>query len=270
MEYNTEKQQREGIMEREMLQIAAQLYTVRAYTKTEKDIAQTLKKIKEIGYDCVQVSAFGPYRPEFLRDALAENGLSVCVTHTPFARITEDTEKVIAEHLLIGCPYVGLGSAQLRTEEEVRAFLAKILPAAKKIRDAGLRFLYHNHFMEFCRLENGVTPMQMLFDGAPADLFGLIPDLYWLQYAGVDPVHFLRENAGRVGVVHLKDMCVTQDGGHRFAEIYAGNMNYDEVGRALLETGMRYAAVEQDDCYGEDPFVCLGRSRANLRARWNV
>ena len=33
--------------------IAAQLYTLRDHTKTPKDIAQTLKKVKALGYDAV-------------------------------------------------------------------------------------------------------------------------------------------------------------------------------------------------------------------------
>ena len=40
-------------------QIAAQLYTVRDFTKTPADIAQTLKKVKQLGYDAVQCSALG-------------------------------------------------------------------------------------------------------------------------------------------------------------------------------------------------------------------
>ena len=78
------------------------------------------------------------------------------------------------------------------------------------------------------------------------------------------------ENADRIGVVHLKDMIVTADGAQRFAEIYEGNMNYDGIGRALGEIGVRYAAVEQDDCYGKDPFACLERSRGNIRKHWEV
>ena len=257
-------------MAKQTVHIAAQLYTVRAFTQTEEGIAATLKRVKEIGYNCVQISAFGPCGAEFLRGELDKNGLTVCATHTPYERIVKDTEKVIREHKIIGCPYVGLGYCVLKTPEQVRAFLADILPAAEKIRDAGLKFLYHNHQFEFCRTENGASPMQMLLAETPADTFGLLPDLYWLQSAGVEPVRFLRENAQRIGVVHLKDMLVTAEGTQRFAEIYEGNMNYDGIGQVLREIGVRYAAVEQDDCYGKDPFACLERSRGNLRKHWGI
>ena len=38
-------------------QIAAQMFTVRAFTKTAADFAASLKKIADIGYPAVQLSA---------------------------------------------------------------------------------------------------------------------------------------------------------------------------------------------------------------------
>lgn len=256
------------------IQIAAQLYTVRAYTQTEESIASTLKKIKKIGYDCVQISAFGPCRTEFLRDQLQENELEVCATHTAYERIVEDTDNVIREHKLLNIPYVGLGGRKTVTIAETENFLKEILPAARKIRDAGLQFIYHNHHREFIRLENGQTVMQYLLEHTSAEEFGLLPDLYWLQFAGVNPALFLKEHADRISVVHLKDLCIAEGNSgteeQRYAEIFEGNMDYDGLQKVLTQTGVRYAAVEQDDCYGKDPFECLLRSRDNLRKHWGI
>ena len=41
-------------------QVAAQLYTVRDFAKTPPEIATTLKKIRAIGYESVQISGLGP------------------------------------------------------------------------------------------------------------------------------------------------------------------------------------------------------------------
>ena len=54
-------------MAKQTLQIAAQLFTVRAFTRAEEGIAASLRRVKESGYDCVQISAFGPCSAEFLR-----------------------------------------------------------------------------------------------------------------------------------------------------------------------------------------------------------
>lgn len=250
------------------LQIAAQLFTVRAFTQDEKGIAATLAKVKSIGYDCVQVSAFGPCRPEFLRDELEQNGLIACATHTPYERIIGDTDAVIAEHTILGIRNIGLGWRCYKTKAEAEQFLADILPAARKIRDAGLQFVYHNHQWEFLRMENGQTVMDYYLENTSPSEFGLLPDMYWLQFAGISPQKFLRENADRISVIHLKDMRIAaEDGTPRFAPVFEGNMDYVSICEAASAVGVRVAAVEQDDCYGEDPFEALRRSREHIRER---
>ena len=55
--------------------IGAQMYTVREFTKTPADIAQSVKKLKAIGYDAVQASALGPIEPAELRAVVGRNEL---------------------------------------------------------------------------------------------------------------------------------------------------------------------------------------------------
>ena len=43
----------------EKLYLGAQLYTVRAKTKTKEDFLETVKKLSEIGYKYMQVSGVG-------------------------------------------------------------------------------------------------------------------------------------------------------------------------------------------------------------------
>ena len=50
------------------MKLAAQLYTIHDYTKNEADIERSLNKIKEIGYNAIQISAFGEYRTPWLAD----------------------------------------------------------------------------------------------------------------------------------------------------------------------------------------------------------
>ena len=80
------------------MKLAAQLFTIRDFTKNETDIYASLKKVKRIGYNAIQISAFGPYRTEWMADVLREIGLEVCVTHMPLQRILQDTDALIAEH----------------------------------------------------------------------------------------------------------------------------------------------------------------------------
>jgi len=43
--------------------VAARLYTARDFTKTPAEIATTLKKVKKLGYNAVQLSTFGLIEP---------------------------------------------------------------------------------------------------------------------------------------------------------------------------------------------------------------
>ena len=59
-------------------------------------------------------------------------------------------------------------------------------------------------------------------------------------------------------------MCVTPERQQRFAEVGEGNLNWPAILAEAERGGVEYLLVEQDDCYGRDPFECLATSRRNL------
>ena len=52
------------------MHIGAQFYTLRDHCKTLEDFSESLRKVKEIGYDYVQISGVCPYEPEWLAEQL--------------------------------------------------------------------------------------------------------------------------------------------------------------------------------------------------------
>ena len=54
------------------MKLGAQFYSIRDLTKTPADLRSTFGKIKDIGYEVVQMSAIGPIAPEELRDISLE------------------------------------------------------------------------------------------------------------------------------------------------------------------------------------------------------
>lgn len=251
------------------MKIAAQLYTTRDYQKDIDGFRYTIKRLSEIGYKSVQLSTIGDINPAEAKKILDMYDMEVCATHYPPARIINDTQRVIEEHKLYNCGYVGLGQRIMTSVEEADAFLQEIIPAAQLIYDSGLKFVYHNHHHEFFRIDKHTTVMDYILEKTSPSIFGLLPDLYWLQSAGIDPKLFIRTNKERIDVVHFKDMVVTAQKSITFGEIFEGNMDYEGIYNTCVDCGVKYAAIEQDRCEG-NPFDSLAISFNNLKARGMV
>jgi len=246
--------------------IGAQLYTVRAFTQDAAALDGTLGKIAAIGYKHAQLSGAGPIEPKKVRALFDKHGIEIVVTHTNQERIRSDTDAVIEEHRIYGARYIGLGSMpdQYRGGlAGVQNFVRDYLPAARKIKRAGMALTYHNHAFEFEKIE-GRHRMDYILEGFAPDELQILPDVYWLQFAGCDPAKWLRDNAGRYDLLHYKDM-LPQDFHVLMAEVMEGNLNWGAIFEAAKTGGAKYAFVEQDDCYGKDPFECLAISYKNLK-----
>ncbi len=246
--------------------IGAQLYTLRNYCKTTADLENTVKRVADMGYTSVQLSGVCDYDPEWMRELLKDCGLVAPLTHFNYKKIVDETEAAISFHRTFGARYIGLGSipnfkksgCDLKIYEQ---FLSEALPAAKKIAAAGMKFMYHNHNMEFMRLPDGKILLDDLCERTSPDELGVTLDCYWVQAGGADPVQWLRKLRGRVDCIHFKDMCWSPtDLAPRMAPVGRGNMNYEAIVQAAEDAEVEYAFVEQDHCYDDDPFDCMKQS----------
>lgn len=249
--------------------LGAQLYSLRRLTQTEGGVREVFRRVKEIGYDAVQVSAFGRDIPAELIAALStQYDLPVTVTHTPPDRILGETDKVIEEHKLFGCMQIGLGwvGTEYRgCKANVQKLIDTFAPAVAKIQAAGLTFAYHNHDFEFDPLEEGGTFYDYLI--ANTD-WSFIPDVYWLSYAGLDAAAMLRRLQGRVLNVHFKDMASSPKG--PICACGNGVIDFAPLVPVCEETGIRYCQVEQDNAAdfigdGKDEFTQMKISYDHLR-----
>jgi len=250
------------------MKIGAQLYNVRNYCQTERDFRRSMKRIADAGFGVVQLSGAGPIAPEAIREACDENGLTIALTHSNPDRILADTDAVIREHEILGCRYIGIGGmpGRYQTKEWIHCFAEDFTEPAKKMRDKGMKLMYHNHNFEFERIEGRDRMIDILLREMPEDLMGVTMDTYWIQAAGADVCEWLKILENRIPCMHIKDMTVkgfTQ----RFAPIGDGNINFEKILRQVAEQGKtEYILIEQDDSYGADPFECLARGGEYVRS----
>lgn len=249
------------------MKIGAQFYTLRDFCKNLDDFAETLKKVADIGYKTVQISSTCDFEAEWLKNQLKINGLSCVITHTQPDKLLSDIKRVAKEHTVFGCNNIGLsfypfGNEEKELKEIYDTFVKTYKPVAQVLKNEGKYFMYHNHAAEFRKLD-GKTVFKRLSEDFSPDELGFILDTYWIQVGGGDPSFWLENLKGRVPCIHLKDCAY----GQKMAVIGEGNINFDRVFEKAEYAGTEYMLVEQDDCYGEDPFECLKRSYNYLKSR---
>ena len=245
-------------------QVAAQMYTLREFTRTSQALAESLEKVKKIGYDAVQISGICEIEYPMLKEILDDAGLICCATHIPYQRMKDDIEKVIEEHLIIDCTYPAIGSLpkEYWNEEGYVRFAREASEVGKRLAEAGLWFGYHNHSFELERYGNR-TGLQILLEESDLRYFTMEIDTYWIAHGGGDPAAWIEKCSGRIPLVHFKDMTV-RDMKPIMAEVGEGNLNWPNILKACKNAGVEWYIVEQDDCE-RDPFESLAISLRNLK-----
>lgn len=151
-----------------------------------------------------------------------------------------------------------------------RALADKLNAAGEKCRSAGLRFCYHNHDFEF-EPKPGGRPIDTLLARLDKKLVGLEVDTFWVSMAGVDAAAFLKQNAGRVELVHLKDRApgtprhydIATVPNATFRELGDGDLPLRKILTAAAEARTKHYFVEQD--FSPDPLRSLSESYAFLQ-----
>jgi sugar phosphate isomerase/epimerase len=246
--------------------LAVQMYTVRDQIQTSGGFLQTTKKLNQIGYRAVQLSAVGCMNDGSLstidaHQILRDNELRCIATHRNWIDLAEKTESEIEFHKTLECDYVAIGGLPKAYEEAgydgYKKFLDDSAPVIATLKEAGIQFGYHNHSHEF-RKDNGVVLYDLFVNHTDPD-FLLEVDTYWVWHAGVDPVSLFERIKGRVPVIHHKDKEVIAGEGPVISAIGEGNLPWETIIPACEDAGTQWHCVEQDTCR-RDPFDCLKSS----------
>ncbi|MCP1307047.1 sugar phosphate isomerase/epimerase family protein [Paenibacillus tyrfis] len=240
---------------------AAQLYTLR--DELEKDFSGVLRELKRMGWSGVQISGLRGYTAEEIAAVLKETGLGTAGMHVSYEALQNELETIVEQAKLFGtrdliCPFI---VADLRGEEGYRAVRGKLNEVAGKLTPLGFRLSYHNHAFEFETTVNGVSALEYLLEPSKDNAVLAEVDVYWVKKGGLDPVPFIRPYAGRMPIIHLKDM--SNDERQTFAEVGTGVIDFIPILQWGEANGIEWYAVEQDVCPG-NPLDSLQISLTNL------
>ena len=233
-----------------MIKIALQLYSLR--DDITADFKGTLKKVKEFGYDGVELAGLQGYSPEEVREMCREIGLIPISAHVTIDELSNDVVESIRRYKAIGCEYVAIpwmdksrlpgGANYDKTKKVINA-------AAVECEKQGVILLYHNHDFEFDKLD-GEYLLDILFSDIPAIQTEI--DTCWVNVGGEDPVAYLKKYSKRAPLVHFKDFVSAKHqretgSGFEFMPLGLGQQNIEAIVTAAKEAGTKWAVIEQDN-----------------------
>lgn len=235
-----------------MKKIGLQLFTVRTHFGTEEEARATFKKLAELGYSEAQTAGCYGFAYDKFREMAADAGIEIVGTHDNFDMMKKDIEGAIENHKKLGTTNMGIGGFKPTCAKDVEDFIAIANKIAARIAKEGMKFTYHNHHQEFVKLDNGRTAMEMLVEGLDPVNTSFVLDTHWVQRGGGDVCAWIEKLAGRIDILHLKDMQVYYDENMtvqpKIAEIGNGNLNWAEIIATAERCGVKYYCVEQDNC----------------------
>lgn len=251
------------------LPIALQLYSVRQ--DLDKDFEQVIKKVKEYGYDGVELASLHGKEPEYVKKLLSDTGLTPISAHVPLDSMLKDPDGVFGTYAFIGCKYVAVPYLPEERRPGKPLFdktLEQMEQLGKKAKEAGLQLLYHNHDFEFVKIGDRLG-LDVIYETVPAGLLQTQIDTCWVKVAGQDPAEYIRKYKGRAPVVHLKDFYKQETDkdikmyeligikgkDHKpsdkkafgFMPLGFGQQDIPEILEASKEAGASWVVVEQDE-----------------------
>ena len=231
------------------------------------DVPGGLKKIKQMGYTNLELAGYkegkigGVDMMEF-KKMVDDAGLKITSSHVnPPVReytkanrsqISEYWKKTADDHAKLGVKYlIQPGQPSTRSTEET-AFVCEIFNEAGKIvKAAGIPFGYHNHEMEFAKVNPGSTEAklgrrvkgdciyELFLKNTDPSLVFFEMDVYWAVMGQQDPIEWLKKYPNRIKVLHIKDRAILGE---------SGMMNFENIFRQAYANGIKdyFVGVRRD------------------------
>jgi sugar phosphate isomerase/epimerase len=248
--------------------IGLQLYSVR--DALARDYPGTLRHVAAIGYREVEAAGFYNCTATDVKQMMLDAGLRCVSAHYSLADLLKSTDATIAyakildlEYVICSAPWAAdpahlekypggawQGILHTMTLDDWKWNADQFNQMGCRMQEAGLKFGYHNHTMEF-RNENGSTGYQILIEDTDPRCVTMELDCGWAIAGGQDPAQMMHRHPGRFSMLHLKDLkpaAAGKDPSDRVStEIGSGTVDFRSIFEAAKATGLSHYFVEQED-----------------------
>ncbi len=249
-------------------QISIQLYTIRSITANDWDAA--LGQVAEAGYKAVEFAGFNGKSATEMRTLLDNHGLKASSAHIPLADFQTRLDGVVEDLQTIGAgwgivPWVGPDD---RSEGSLKGMAEQFDGFATRLKEAGLKFGYHNHDFEFTtKSAGGKTVFDQMVEITTPGLVHFELDAFWAAVGGFDPAKVIADNADRIALVHLKDGNMNDLESGKDVPFGEGTLDWDGILAASRAAGVEWYVTEQDT---PNPDDILGDITTALRNAENL
>lgn len=244
-------------------QIGLQIYSLGR--ELAQDVPNGLKKIADIGYSTIELAGYrdrkiGDYTPTEYRKLAEDAGLKITGSHVnpPVRKITKaDLGKVadfwkqtVEDHVKFGTKtLVQPMMPAIENHDDVAVVCESFNKAGEIAKNAGIKWGYHNHHMEFERIATeeqkasqrnpwmpvGDVIYDLFLNATDPDLVFFEMDVYWTVMGSNDPLEYFAKYPNRFPVLHIKDRSILGQ---------SGMMNFPNIFAKAYENGLDELYVE--------------------------
>ncbi len=211
-----------------MNNLAVQQIMIGSACKDEKTTLSTLKRIKQVGYDGIELNLFmiesTPFIVRLLTkmagmpvgkganiywpDMLKESRLKVTSLHADLGSLENRIDEVISKARELDTNKIvitGMYRFDYGNYDDVKSLAKRLDKVGARLHESDLQLLYHNHNVEFLKVDNKYTAYEMILKDTDPDLVKVEFDSYWPAEAGVDFIPLMEQLGERLVLYHIND-----------------------------------------------------------------
>lgn len=227
----------------------------------EKQTRETLRAMKEAGYEGIELCGFMIHPMGMVvrlltqaagmsvgkggnlnwHSLVRESGLQVVSLHLDLGTLERDVKAAAEEAKSYGTKYIvitGMYRFDYGSEGAVRSLVERLNIVGKKLKEYGIELLYHNHNCELRFVNETQRAYDILIEQTDPEYVNFEFDSYWFAEGGADALYWMKQIGSRMKLWHINDRGSRMDGASMTPilktdsmELGTGNMPLD----ALME-----------------------------------
>lgn len=219
------------------MEVSLQLYSI--HEETAKDFRKALEQVSQVGFSGVEFAGYGDFTKEELAGILKEKQLYSVGTHCGLSVFEDSFEDELEFSQGIGSKYIICPYARVETMEEIDHLVNVLNKAGELAKDKNIKVGYHNHANEFVQID-GKYPLDIIAEKTNDNVI-LELDVFWVAYAGLDPVAYIKKWGKKIELIHLKQI----DTGKNNVDMGDGILDMNQIKEAAEYA--RYFILEHEE-----------------------